>query len=236
MRRPTSVFALSAPSWTGWWRPSGADTAARPDPRAPERLTTGPAFGKPVAVPAAPGDWPVFRADGRRSGSNPEAQVSRQLQRKWEISLGGKLTQPTVAAGLAFVAAVDRHTVCAVDAASGELRWQFAAGGRVDSSPTYHAGLLLFGANDGCVYCLNASDGQLVWRFLAATNPRRIVAQGRVESPWPVHGTVLVMNNLAYVAAGRSTLIDGVVPLCPRTADRTCRPRLPRRATAARSR
>lgn len=83
------------------------------------------------------------------------------------------------------------------------------AGGRVDSSPTYYEGLLLFGANDGRVYCLNASSGEPVWRFLAAPNERRIVAFGQVESPWPVHGTVLVLGSLAYVATGRSTLIDG---------------------------
>ena len=167
-----------------------------------------------------------LRSTGRRAGGpgrlaglpcrrqDEAVRTARRTSRancskKWEVALGGKLTQPTIAAGKVFVAAVDRHTVYACDADTGEPLWKFIAGGRVDSSPTYHAGLLLFGANDGCVYCLNANDGELVWRFLAAPNERRIVAFGQVESPWPVHGTVLVMNSLAYVAAGRSTLIDG---------------------------
>jgi outer membrane protein assembly factor BamB len=154
-------------------------------------------------------DWPCYRADAKRSGSNRHANVSRDLRQKWEIALGGKLTQPIVAAGKVYVASVDRHTIHALDAESGEPLWKFIAGGRVDSSPTYHNGRLLFGANDGHVYCLDASQGELVWRFMAAPNERRIVAFGQVESPWPVHGTVLVMNGLAYVAAGRSTLIDG---------------------------
>ncbi|HUS38155.1 MAG TPA: PQQ-binding-like beta-propeller repeat protein [Thermoguttaceae bacterium] len=218
---PDQCFCYVGAKIDGFIATSGADTTATLDPRSPERLLQGPAYGSPVAFPseghrnappngrAASADWPSYRADAKRSGSNRQANVSRKLQKQWEIALGGKLTQPTIAAGKVFVAAVDRQTVCAFDAATGEQLWKFIAGGRVDSSPTYHTGLLLFGANDGRVYCLDASNGELVWRFLAAPNDRRIVAFGQVESPWPVHGSVLVMNSLAYVAAGRSTLIDG---------------------------
>jgi outer membrane protein assembly factor BamB len=186
-----------------------ADTSAVLDPQCSDRLVQGPAYGRSFAETAGPADWPNYRADAKRSGSNRQASVSRDIQRKWEVSLGGKLTQPVIAAGRVFVAAVDRQTVCAFDATDGEALWQFHAGGRVDSSPTYHNGTLLFGANDGRVYCLDAASGELAWRFSAAPNNRRIVAFGQVESPWPVHGTVLLLNSLVYVAAGRSTLIDG---------------------------
>ena len=206
---PDQCFCYIGAKMDGLIATSGADTTRMLDPRAPERLVQGPAYGSPAAAAAAPADWPSYRANGKRSGSNREAKVSRRFEKQWEIALGGKLTQPTIAAGSVFVAAVDRHTVYAFDAATGEPRWKFIAGGRVDSSPTYHAGLVLFGANDGNVYCLDASSGELAWRFLAAPNDRRIMAFGQVESPWPVHGTVLVLNSLAYVAAGRSTLIDG---------------------------
>jgi outer membrane protein assembly factor BamB len=206
---PDQCFCYAGAKMDGLVATSGADTTGMLDPRSPERLVRGPAYGSPAAAPAALADWPTYRADAKRSGSNREARVSRQPEKQWEIALGGKLTQPTIAAGKVFVAAVDRQTVYAFDAAAGEQLWKFIAGGRVDSSPTYHTGLLLFGANDGSVYCLDASSGELVWRFRAAPNDRRIVAFGQVESSWPVHGTVLVMNSLAYVAAGRSTLIDG---------------------------
>ncbi|HUT95082.1 MAG TPA: PQQ-binding-like beta-propeller repeat protein [Thermoguttaceae bacterium] len=206
---PDQCFCYIGAKMNGLIATSGADTTGMLAPRAPERLVRGPAYGSPAAAAAAPADWPSYRADAKRSGSNREAKVSRRFEKQWEVALGGKLAQPTIAAGRVFVAAVDRHTVHAFDAATGEPRWKFIAGGRVDSSPTYHAGLLLFGANDGSVYCLDASSGELVWRFRAAPNDRRIMAFGQVESPWPVHGSVLVLNSLAYVAAGRSTLIDG---------------------------
>ncbi|NQT40188.1 MAG: PQQ-binding-like beta-propeller repeat protein [Planctomycetes bacterium] len=206
---PDQCFCYIGSKIDGLAATSGADTTAMLDPRSPGRLVRGPAYGSPLAAPAAAADWPTYRADAKRSGSNRQAKVSRELHKQWEIALGGKLTQPTIAAGKVFVAAVDRQTVYGLDTATGEQLWKFVAGGRIDSSPTYHSGLLLFGANDGSVYCLDASSGELVWRFRAAPNERRIVAFGQVESPWPVHGTVLVMNSLAYVAAGRSTLIDG---------------------------
>jgi hypothetical protein len=38
---------------------------------------------------------------------------------------------------------------------------------------------------------------------------RQIVCRGQLESVWPAHGGVLVQNGKAYVAAGRSTHVDG---------------------------
>lgn len=205
---PDQCFCYIGAKMNGLVATSGADALAALDPHCPERLYLGPAYGSTSKVSADAADWPCYRADAKRSGSNREASVSRNLKQKWEVPLDGKLTQPTIAAGKVFVAAVDRHTVFAVDAETGKQLWKFTAGGRIDSSPTYYNGTLLFGSNDGNVYCLDASKGELAWRFTAAPNNRRIVAFGQVESPWPVHGTVLVKNSLAYVAAGRSTLID----------------------------
>ncbi len=72
-----------------------------------------------------------------------------------------------------------------------------------------HKGLVLFGSADGYVTCLRADDGAMVWRFLAAPQDRRIACFGQIESAWPVHGSVLVRDGIAYVGAGRSTYLDG---------------------------
>ena len=63
------------------------------------------------------------------------------------------------------------------------------------------------------MYCLNASDGQLRWRFLAAPDERRTVAWSSSNPLWPVNGSVLVQDGLAYVAAGRSSYLDGGIRL-----------------------
>ena len=89
------------------------------------------------------------------------------------------------------------------------MRWTFTANGRIDTPPTIHRGLCLFGTRSGWVYCLRADDGRLVWRLRAAPLDERIVAYGQIESPWPVPGSVLVVDDVAYFAAGRQPLADG---------------------------
>ncbi len=93
---------------------------------------------------------------------------SRRSPLKWQAKLGGRLTAPVAAGGRVYVALADAHTIVALDAKTGEPVWKFVAGGRIDSPPTIHEGLVLFGSADGRVYCLRADDGELVWRFLAA--------------------------------------------------------------------
>ncbi len=97
--------------------------------------------------------------------------------------------------------------------ASGEEIWQFTAGGRIDSPPTIYRGMVLFGSADGRAYCLRASDGKLAWRFLAAPVDRRIASYDQIESAWPVHGSVLIHDDKAYITAGRSTYLNGGIRL-----------------------
>ncbi|MHC4744309.1 MAG: hypothetical protein ACYS8Z_20530, partial [Planctomycetota bacterium] len=72
---------------------------------------------------------------------------------------------------------------------------------------------VLFGSADGRAYCLRASDGELAWRFLAAPAEVRIGSYGQIESAWPVHGSVLIHDDKAYISAGRSTYLDGGIRL-----------------------
>jgi outer membrane protein assembly factor BamB len=172
------------------------------------RLDKGPAYGHGEGPPAEPGDWPTYRHDTARSGASPQA-VPIELGQAWQTKLGGRLSAPTMAAGLVFVAAIDAHTVHALDAATGQLCWSWTAGGRVDSPPTYHRGLVLFGAADGYVYAVRAADGELAWRFRAAPLDRRLMAWEQLESVWPVHGSVLVHDGVLYCTAGRNMFLDG---------------------------
>ena len=172
------------------------------------KLQRGPAFGKVNGPDAAKADWPTFRHDSRRTGS-VKTELPDDLKRQWRVDLGTKVSSPTIAAGRAFVALIDKHQVACLDADSGRKLWTFAAGGRVDSPPTYHKGTVIFGSADGRVYCVRASDGELVWRFRGAPGERLVGAFGQLESAWPVHGSVLVHNGTVYFAAGRSSHLDG---------------------------
>jgi outer membrane protein assembly factor BamB len=205
-----------------------AAAVAKPLAKPPEteRLTKGPAYGQipnPQSAIRNPqlNDWPTYRHDPARSGC-AKTDVPAKLDSAWQTALGGRLSSVVVAGGTCFVAAIDTHTVHALDAANGKEKWRFTAGGRVDSPPTIHNGCAIFGSADGCVYCVRASDGELVWRYLAAPADRRHVAFEQVESVWPVHGSVLVRNGPStgsgqgqlYCVAGRSVFLDGGMRLC----------------------
>jgi len=177
-----------------------------------KRLERGPAYGDGSQLSALnslpSSDWPTYRHDMARSGAT-ETNVTLPLSDGWQVQLAGQLTAPVAAGGQVYVASKDMHTVYALNADSGETVWTFATGGRVDSPPTVYRGLVIFGAADGRVYCLRALDGALVWRFAAAPQDMRLVSYGRVESVWPVHGSVLVREGTVYCVAGRSTFLDG---------------------------
>jgi outer membrane protein assembly factor BamB len=135
--------------------------------------------------------------------------VKLPLLEKWQVELGGNLTSPVITGGRVFVASRDTNTLYALTSEHGNKIWEFTAGGEVDSPPTVYRGLVIFGSADGRVYCLRASDGAMVWRFRAAPRDIRLVSYGRLESVWPVHGSVLVDDGVVYCVAGRSTYLDG---------------------------
>ncbi len=182
--------------------------------RAEERLEKGPAYEAAIQHPTSsiqhPESWPTFRGDNSRSGC-ASTNVPTDLKQAWRLKLGGRLTQPVVADGRVFVASVDEHALYVLDAETGRLLQRFEVGGRIDSPPTIAQGLAVFGCRDGWVYALRYADGQLAWRYRAAPRDEKLVDNGRVESVWPVHGSVLIQDDTVYFAAGRSSYVDGGV-------------------------
>ena len=191
--------------------------------------------GKVTADPAAAGpdddDWATYRGDRWRSGSSAGSGPSK-LETRWVSKLvdpgklpdgpilfdwkenpyvKGPVSAPVIAGGRVFVARPDSHEVVALSAENGKEQWTYTARGRVDTPPTIHRGLALFGCHAGYVYALRADTGELAWEFRAAPVDERIVAYGQVESPWPVPGSVLVRKETAYFVAGRQQLADGGV-------------------------
>ena len=194
-------------------------------------LVRGKAVADPDASDAAAGDWPTYRGDRWRSGSSASAGPAK-LVTMWASKVAdsselpdgpilfdwrenpyvkGPISAPVISGGRVYIARPDSHEVIALSAAGGKEEWRYTARGRVDTPPTIHRGLVLFGCHSGYVYALRADSGELVWEFRAAPVDERIVAYGQVESPWPVPGSVLVRNETAYFVAGRQQLADGGV-------------------------
>ncbi|MHC4329384.1 MAG: outer membrane protein assembly factor BamB family protein [Planctomycetota bacterium] len=178
-------------------------------PAAQTNLQRGSAYGKVLnRRRLSDEDWPMYRRDGLRSGST-KMNVPAELAERWQVRLACQGSQPVIVGGRLWVAEKDAHRIRCLNTANGQDLWSFTAGGRIDSAPTVHEGMVLFGCRDGSVYCLRASDGALVWRFGAAPDNRRVVSYGQLESLWPVQGSVLVQDGVVYFAAGRSSFLDG---------------------------
>jgi outer membrane protein assembly factor BamB len=152
------------------------------------------------AVPAGAADWPTSMADAQRSGITRQ-NLSRPLVPAWDVRLPGELT-PCVAAGaLVFLGSSD-ETIRALDAATGKVRWTFAAAGPVKNAPAYWNGRIFTGCEDGWLYCLAAADGRLLWKLRGGPSARRQVAFERVISAWPLRHGVAVEDGTVYFSAG----------------------------------
>ncbi|NOX55667.1 MAG: PQQ-binding-like beta-propeller repeat protein, partial [Planctomycetes bacterium] len=186
----------------------------------------GPAFGESVAVAAVGGTaWPMARCDAARSAGTsavapaklesiwqrriPLPDLSTPLARNWREYLNPPLTGPTVAGAVVAAAVMDANQVVGLELATGKLLWRVTAGARIDSPPTLYRGVCLFGAHDGLVYAVSARDGRLRWKLRIAPRAQRMVSYGKVESPWPAVGSVLVADGVAYASAGRTQGSDG---------------------------
>jgi outer membrane protein assembly factor BamB len=154
------------------------------------------------------GGWPTYRGNIRRSASTKD-ELPDRLSPKWETRIGPGISAPVITGNSVFVAQKDGYAVHCLDRKTGVRKWKFLANGPIDSPPTIYAGLCLVGCGDGSVYCLNAETGDLAWRFKVSGMERRVGSENRLESPLPVSGSVLVLEDVVYFAAGRSSNLDG---------------------------
>ena len=171
------------------------------------RLEKGPVFDQSVTVADSEQDWPTYRHDFGRTGL-ASTELPKQPGVNWTADLGGRLSSMVSAGDYVYVSQIDKHTVHALHADSGKPAWSLTTGGRVDSPPTIYKGRAIFGSADGYVYNVRASDGELIWRYRAAPVDRRLASFEQIESVWPVHGSVLVQDDVIFATAGRSNFLD----------------------------
>ncbi len=180
-------------------------------------------LGPPSGTPVSAGGWTTYRGNSSRSRSTVEAApsglkkhwvfkpraIKSGYRKDWDARLAPALTQPIVSGEHVVVGEQDSGRLLAVDTRTGKLAWEYALPSRMDSSPTIDQGLVLAGCHDGWLYALALSSGDLVWRTRIAPLDQYIVANGRVESSWPVAGSPLIVHDRIYAVAGRSTEADG---------------------------
>lgn len=93
--------------------------------------------------------------------------------------------QPIVSAGLAFFGSMN-GTMYAVDAVSGDFKWEFPTQGAIMHTAGFESGVLVFGSMDGNIYGLDALTGTKKWQ----------VKTGAGVSVAPV-----INNGVAYIGS-----------------------------------
>lgn len=116
---------------------------------------------------------------------------------EWDYSI----SSPAVMDGTVF-AGSGNDNFYAVDASTGQEKWQFQAKGPIRSSPVAAEGVVYFGDSFGMLYALNSQTGQEEWHFY--TNNGYYA----VSSPTVVDGIVYVgnrgMNPALYAIAAQN--------------------------------
>lgn len=172
----------------------------QPAPRNSEnRLVKGSAFAQPVEENERR-TWATWRAGIAHHGRSNEVPPA-YLEQHWSKKLPGRLTPLSAGNGLIYCGSSD-HKVYALDAATGDQRWQHLASNRVVVAPFLWRNRLYFSDDDGWAICVRADRGAPIWQFRAALGLERMVGYGGFMSRWPARAGVLVHDGTAYFAGG----------------------------------
>jgi outer membrane protein assembly factor BamB len=101
------------------------------------------------------------------------------------------LSSPVVAEKAVVFGSGDGH-LYALEAATGMLRWKFAAGDVIHASPAYADGRVYVGSWDSILYAVDLTKGSELWRFKAGEDPYIHNQVGFQSSPAVAGGTVYV--------------------------------------------
>lgn len=149
----------------------------------------------------------------------PEGPIAKEwLHSHAAKALRGASVDDSVS-GLTFTVLPHQHLL--VGARDGNRVWSAVADARLSGAPLVVGGLVLCGSHDGTVYAWRVSDGRLVWRRLVAPSLRWVVADGQLESAWPIYGLAMHEGSVIASAGTHAELIGGITVMAmnPLTGD-----------------
>jgi outer membrane protein assembly factor BamB len=187
-----ALFLTTAPAAIGGeWPTYMGDNARRGVSTDALELTVSPRWIFKAPLPPSPGFAPSVKADTM----GPQKILAQPVTFDYAFA-------PVIAEGRVYFGSSSQDCLWCLDLTSGRIVWQFFAEGAIRLTPTVADRKVYFGSDDSRVYCLSADDGRLLWRFVAAPERRRIIANGRIASQWPVRTGVTIAKGRAYFAAG----------------------------------
>jgi alcohol dehydrogenase (cytochrome c) len=198
---PAALRTSALPAVIGG--PSGGLTIGVPIPSAParpnplDRLT--PVTDLMLSAPPD-GEWLTWRRSFDAQGFSPLTQVTREnvgelrLAWSWALPNGPNEVTPLVHDGVMFVHAYG-DKVQAIDAASGDLLWQYSRRLPRERAPTVKRAIALYGTrlyvptSDAHIVALEAKTGKVVWDEAIADHK---AGYGLTGGPLVANGKVMV--------------------------------------------
>ena len=164
----------------------------------------------------AAADWPMFRADAKRSGYTAEA-IPNQLKLRWTFRSPNapspawptserihfdRAFQPIIMGDqILFGSSVDDQ-LRALDANTGQVRWTFFTESPIRFAPAGWKDRVFLASDDGWIYALNLADGKLLWKYRGGPTDEMVIGNERMTSKWPARGGPVVLGDIVYFAAG----------------------------------
>ena len=164
----------------------------------------------------AAADWPMFRADAKRSGYTAEA-IPNQLKLRWTFRSPNapspawptserihfdRAFQPIIMGDqILFGSSVDDQ-LRALDANTGQVRWTFFTESPIRFAPAGWKDRVFLASDDGWIYALNLADGKLLWKNRGGPTDEMVIGNERMTSKWPARGGPVVLGDIVYFAAG----------------------------------
>lgn len=167
----------------------------------------------PFAIAA---DWTTWRADSQRSGYTPDS-LSDNLALQWtwmpqheplpawprdDRMSFDRANHVVVADGLVCFGSSADSSVTALDAATGNVRWNYITGGPVRFAPTVWQDRLFVTSDDGYLYALQLATGELIQRWRGGPADDRVLGNSQIVSRWPARGGVVIRDDVLYWGAG----------------------------------
>ncbi len=166
-------------------------------------------YQETAALQTANADWPQLQADAQHTGrvagsvapkyrlkwawfdtthiarnfvSAPNTKITDSFGANFQITnVFSDQMQPVIAEGKVYVGTMNSRFY-ALDALTGDTRWEFAAGGPILQTAAYSGGTVVFGSMEGHIYALNAGNGSVKWKYKtgAGVNAAPVIARNLV--------------------------------------------------------
>jgi outer membrane protein assembly factor BamB len=186
----SNVYAVNANNGIQLWKYSTGGPVPATPAVVDGTLYIGSYDGKFYALDATTGTakW-KFATEGEKRFEAKGLHGAQPKNQTVADTFDVYLSSPTVVDKTVYFGSGDGN-LYALDATTGDLKWEFKTGDVVHASPAFADGVVYVGSWDSYFYAVDAATGKERWRFQGGTDDVIHNQVGFQSSPSVVNGTV----------------------------------------------